>query len=98
MCCVALAALPGCDRSGADESAVIVVPNAAETPATAQAPPPPSNAAIDHVERVPAASLTPNPDPSPSARMQPRKDFTDPPLPTELKQDGGLKPLPPRPH
>lgn len=31
------------------------------------------------------------------ANMQTRKDFTDPPLPVELMDDGGLKPLPARP-
>ncbi|WP_447764147.1 hypothetical protein [Sphingopyxis panaciterrae] len=34
--------------------------------------------------------------PSPGAII-PHRDFTDPPLPPELRDDGGLDPLPPRP-
>ncbi|MEG3124120.1 hypothetical protein [Sphingomonas sp. GB1N7] len=60
------------------------------------------------VKVVPAAQpaaprSTPSPVPrasptaAPPARMAPRKTFTDPPLPPELRDDGGLTPLPPPP-
>ena len=59
-------------------------------PTATDAPP----AGTDRVERV---AIPPAPTPSPSATIHPRKDFVDPPLPAELNDDGGLKPLPPPP-
>lgn len=49
----------------------------------------------------PAAAPKPDIDgrfapPSPGA-IVPHRDFRDPPLPPELRDDGGLDPLPPRP-
>jgi len=57
----------------------------------------------------PAPRVTPAPSPAPVATpataptprsladMHPRKTFTDPPLPAELRDDGGRLPLPPPP-
>ncbi|WP_156363676.1 hypothetical protein [Sphingomonas sp. Leaf357] len=50
---------------------------------------------------APRAAPSPIPRPTPTVaqpiRMTPRKTFTDPPLPPELRDDGGLTPLPPPP-
>ena len=89
-------ALAGCDRSEPKEGAVIVpAPSVAATPSPAATPIAGLRTA-DHIERLPNAA--PNaPAQAPPAKMQVRKDFTDPPLPAELEDDGGLKPLPPPP-
>lgn len=58
---------------------------------------PPTAAATPGADRVERVTAPPSPAPSPSVTIQPRKDFVDPPLPAELKDDGGLKPLPPPP-
>ncbi|WP_137863130.1 MULTISPECIES: hypothetical protein [unclassified Sphingomonas] len=88
-------ALAGCDRSEPEAGAVIVPPRTAATPAPAPVTSAPLRTA-DHIERLPSAAPT-APAQAPPAKMQVRKDFTDPPLPAELKDDGGLKPLPPPP-
>ena len=49
------------------------------------------------VSPTPIASATPTPKPSAMSDMRPHKSFTDPPLPRELREDGGLIPLPPPP-
>jgi hypothetical protein len=90
-------ALAACDRSDPEAGAVVVpTPSVAATPS----PSPAASAApptADHIERLPNAAPTSAPPETPPAKMQVRKDFTDPPLPAELKDDGGLKPLPPPP-
>ncbi|MCU6454073.1 hypothetical protein LPN01_08290 [Sphingomonas sp. A2-49] len=43
------------------------------------------------------ADLSPTATSSTPPRVVMRKTFTDPPLPPELREDGGLTPLPPRP-
>ena len=50
------------------------------------------------VRRMATLAAIPSPQPHPTVtaiRMTPRKDFVDPPLPPELRDDGGLIPLPP---
>ena len=46
----------------------------------------------DRIERLTAPPVMANP--GPARPMQTRKDFVDPPLPSELQDDGGLIPLP----
>ncbi|MDG2535866.1 hypothetical protein P6144_19545 [Sphingomonas sp. HITSZ_GF] len=92
---LAMLMLAACDRD-APQAGTVVTP----TPGIAAAPSPAPRASAapipaDHIERLPSAA--PTSAPAPPARMQVRKDFTDPPLPAELKDDGGLKPLPPPP-
>jgi hypothetical protein len=91
-------ALAACDPSDPKAGAVIVpTPGVAATPS----PTPAASAAplsADHIERLPSAAPTSAPAATPPAKMQVRKDFTDPPLPAELQDDGGLKPLPPPPN
>ena len=53
--------------------------------------------------RSPMSSALPTPAATPTYRppltaMKPHKDFADPPLPPELRDDGGLRPLPPDPR
>ncbi|MBQ1500517.1 MAG: hypothetical protein IIZ38_19600 [Sphingomonas sp.] len=94
---LAMLALAGCDRS-APQSGTVIVP--AQGVAAAPSPAPKASAAppaTDHIERLPGAAPTAAPPQTPPAKMQVRKDFTDPPLPAELNDDGGLKPLPPPP-
>jgi hypothetical protein len=94
---LAMLALGGCDRSDPKPGAVIVpTPSAAATPAPSPSTPI-TTRITDHIERLPSAAPTAEPDRSPPAKMAVRKDFTDPPLPAELEDDGGLKPLPPPP-
>lgn len=94
--------IAGCDD--APESKIVVVPGApaarivAEPVAPARAPDSGANAAPatdfsqDRIEQ----GVTP----PPAARPKPflvdnvTRDFADPPLPPELNDDGGLKPLP----
>ncbi|MDF7776120.1 hypothetical protein P1X14_12745 [Sphingomonas sp. AOB5] len=97
MAVLAMPALSGCDHGDSQGNAVIVVP---ADNAVVQAAPsaPAANLSTDHIERLPDSASAPEPaSAAPPAQMQTRKDFTDPPLPAELNQDGGLKPLPPRP-
>lgn len=51
----------------------------------------------DTVQRVDPASFPVTIAAAPAGPLPARKDFIDPPLPAELKDDGGLAPLPPRP-
>lgn len=94
---LAMLALAACDRGDPQPGAVI-------TPSPTAATPSPSPAAAaapltaDHIERLPATAPTATPAQGPAAKMTVRKDFTDPPLPAELQDDGGLKPLPPPPN
>jgi hypothetical protein len=91
---LSVVALAAC-HSAADRNGSVVVANEqAATPA----PDLPTNiGTADHIEPLNAA-VAPTPLATPAGKMQPRKAFTDPPLPAELNDDGGLKPLPPRPH
>lgn len=94
---LAMLALTACDRSDPEPGAVIVpTPSVAATPLPTPAPSAAPRTA-DHIERLPNAAPTSAPATAAPAKMQVRKDFTDPPLPAELKDDGGLKPLPPPP-
>ena len=87
---LALAALSACSREPerADNITVISVP----TPAASQ--PAPATPAAATPLPPPVATPTYRP---PLSQMKPRKTFTDPPLPPELRDDGGLKPLSPPP-
>jgi len=89
-------ALAGCDRSEPKGGAVRGAgPGGAARPAPAATPIAGLRPA-DHIGRLPNAA-PPAPAQAPPAKMQVRKDFPDPPLPAELEDDGGLKPLPPPP-
>ncbi|NYT41799.1 hypothetical protein HZY97_13590 [Sphingomonas sp. R-74633] len=93
---LAMLALAGCDRSDPKAGAVVVPTPSAATPSPSPSAPH-ATTTTDHIERLPSAAPASAPAPTPSAPMQVRKDFTDPPLPAELKDDGDLKPLPPPP-
>ena len=79
-------ALGGCSSpdEGDRQSPAILL-----TGETRPAPKAPAAAKIEAVERIPAAS---------PGTVVPHRDFQDPPLPPELRADGGLAPLPPRPR
>lgn len=86
--------LAGCDGN-AVSNGTMVTPAEAPSPAI-PLPTPAANAAItgDRIEKLPPEALAPPPATEPAAKMHPQKNFTDPPLPAELTDDGGLKPLP----
>lgn len=101
MCRASLSALvaltiPAC---GPDDPTVPSQAATAPTSTTSAVPTqaPPAAEATPGIDRVERVTAPPTPAPSPSVTIQPRKDFVDPPLPAELKDDGGLKPLPPTP-
>ena len=73
------------------ESVVDIVPGA---PAVTAGVP-----ALIHAHPMPNATplVAPIAPPSAAPVAMLRKGFTDPPLPPELRDDGGLTPLPPRP-
>lgn len=91
--------IAGCDARGPADNGTVIAPSPTTAAALPAAVPTPSATrvapGIDRIERV---VPTPAPLPPPSEPMRPRKDFTDPPLPAELQDDGGLKPLPPAPR
>lgn len=99
-------ALAGCDSGVPVTNQAQVIVTASPTPAaTAQGRtklPEGASKLVEGdtvVERVDPADIPVDPprgDPG-TGPIQTRKDFKDPPLPAELKDDGGLKPLPPRP-
>lgn len=84
-----LAALSACSAEPERSDNVIVV--AAPSPIAAQ--PVASTPAV--APPLPGATPTDRP---PLSQMKPHKAFIDPPLPPELRDDGGLKPLPPNPR
>lgn len=80
-----LIALIGCSERPRPEGnrGVVVVPVSV----------PPSRTAVTPAGTNLASTATSSTPP----RVVMRKTFTDPPLPPELREDGGLTPLPPRP-
>lgn len=85
--------LAGCDLRAGESDApqtvqVVHASPSSPTPVTLPAAAPQPTAPAHPSPRAVSRSL---------ADMQPRKTFTDPPLPAELRDDGGLLPLPPRP-
>lgn len=94
-----LLALSGCDSAPENNGTVIVANSGAvaEAPLANAAPPPPANLSADVVERMPPPEPRPASANSPIPKMPVHKDFKDPPLPPELQDDHGLKPLPPPP-
>lgn len=86
-------ALAGCHRGAADQDGSVVVANDQVPAANPQV----NIGAADSIEPL-NATVAPTPVATPTGKMQPHKAFSDPPLPAELNDDGGLKPLPPRPH
>jgi hypothetical protein len=95
----AAAALSACD-SPAVENGTLVAPTPTATAlprAAAPAPvPTPFATPTEVIARIPPAALrSPPAEVVPAAPMRPRRDFVDPPLPSELNDDGGLEPLPP---
>jgi hypothetical protein len=85
-------ALAACDPAADRHGNVVVANDQAAAPA--------ADLQINTADRIEPlnAAASPTPAAAPAARMQLHKAFTDPPLPAELNDDGGLKPLPPRPH
>ncbi len=87
-----LAALPACSAEPERSDNVIVV--AAPSPIASQSATTVTSAPAV-APSLPGATVTDRP---PLSQMKPHKAFIDPPLPPELRDDGGLKPLPPNPR
>ncbi|RYY45959.1 MAG: hypothetical protein EOP59_03615 [Sphingomonadales bacterium] len=102
----AAAFLAGCDEPGADAGTISVVANSSDTLSLANsagvAPIPTVTATTDIAEiikhdMIEPITAPPKPDPEPPQKVTVKPvDFTPPPLPPELLDDGGLKPLPTR--
>jgi hypothetical protein len=90
---VAPSVLAGCDSRSADVS---IPENVQVVTAPAPPAPPRSNRAAPIPSGPPTAAAIATP-PKSLSDMRPRKTFADPPLPPELTDDGGLRPLPPPP-
>ncbi|QQV77616.1 hypothetical protein H5J25_02075 [Sphingomonas aliaeris] len=93
MAAVAPSVLAGCDSRSANvsipENVQVVIA------ATPTAPPRSNRAALIPPGPTTAAAIAAPP--KSLSDMRPRKTFADPPLPPELTDDGGLRPLPPPP-